>query len=723
MQVGALVVFFFISGFSALCYQIVWQRVLFSTFGINIESVTIVVSLFMFGLGMGAWFGTVLQRFPQYLLPLFICCEMTIALFGIFSRDLIVWLGGFKHLDSLWEIAGCVYAVFALPTLLMGATLPLLVGHINRYVGHTGRSIGWLYASNTFGAVAAAYATVEVFFVYLGLVAVLKIAVCLNLLTAALALGIYYSTRPGAKLAYAEVTVESDSAWLHGRMSARVALFLGFAIGYISLSQELVWYRVLGYISANKPQIFGLLLVTFLSGIGFASIKVSKMMHSLEQGYHYILSSLIHMLAVWYLAFPCIAFVVSHTGEVGKLLGIAMGMMLAGVTAYFSGGIFPMLCHILQKRTGSSAGEAVGKLYFANVMGATLGPLLTGFVLFEYLSTPVTILLTGMGVAVVFMVMIEKSDIAPAITQQKLQQLVAVILLGVGLNYVGYDRFYERLQFQEPDPARFDVLETNRSGTIGVRGEAIYGNGAYDGKMNVDPVKDSNGITRAYSVMLFNKEPKRILQIGLSGGAWATVFSMWQPLDQLVSVEINKGYLDVIRAYPAVKQVLNHPKVKLVVDDGRRWVKNHPEEKFDVIVMNSIYYWRSNATNLLSKEFVEMCKARLKPGGMVIINTTGSREVAYTVAQVFPYVNIFQDIMVIAGEAPANLSLGEKEARLKEFTYPDGTLVFSDAAQLEKVAKQEYPNNRDMILGWPDMQVITDDNMASEFRVRGSLGE
>jgi len=719
LQVAPLVLFFFISGFSSLCYQIVWQRLLFSTFGINIESVTIVVSLFMFGLGVGSLFGSILQKFSQYLLPMFVLCEIIIALFGIFSRDIIVWMGSLDGLDSLLKISICVYGVFAVPTLLMGATLPLLVGHINRYVGHTGKSIGWLYASNTFGAVAAAYATVEIFFVYFGLASVIGVAVFLNLLTAALAMGVYSLTKSGRNMPmFEEVLVVTEYENVLRPMSARVILFLGFAVGYISLSQELIWYRVLGYISGNKPQIFALMLVAFLTGIGCASVKVSRLMVSLEKGYEYILVSLVNMLLVWYLAFPAVAFIASNTGEIGKLLGLILGLLLVGFTAYFSGGVFPVLCHVLQLRTGDSAGKSVGKLYFSNVMGATLGPLLTGFVLFEYLPLPIPILFTGFLTALVFALMVQKSNVRPDFTLHKVRHCVAVTLLGCGMYVVGYDAFYEKLQFQEPNPDVFESFNYNRSGVIGIRHGDIYGNGAYDGKMNISPNHDTNEISRAYSVAAFHPNPKRILQIGLSGGSWATVFSMYRPLEQLVSVEINKGYLDLIAHYPQQATILSDARVTLVVDDGRRWVKNHPEEKFDVIVMNSIYHWRSNATNLLSKEFLEMCRSRLNPGGFVFINNTSSQEVSYTAATVFPYVSVAFGVMVVAGDSPSDVSLKQKKANLKQFFYKDGKPVFTDEALLEKVAKREYPNDREMLLALPNMQQITDDNMATEFRLR-----
>src|SRR5262245_66592629 len=81
---------FFLSGFAALIYQIVWQRVLFAAFGVNIESVTVTVSLFMFGLGVGSLVGGQLARqFPGRAPHLFLVCELGIGIFGLVSIALV----------------------------------------------------------------------------------------------------------------------------------------------------------------------------------------------------------------------------------------------------------------------------------------------------------------------------------------------------------------------------------------------------------------------------------------------------------------------------------------------------------------------------------------------------------------------------------------------------------------------------------------------------------
>ena len=92
--------------------------------------------------------------------------------------------------------------------------------------------------------------------------------------------------------------------------------------------------------------------------------------------------------------------------------------------------------------------------------------------------------------------------------------------------------------------------------------------------------------------------------IGLSGGAWAEVVANHPQLDELVVVEINQGYLKIIPSYPVVADLLANPRVKIVLDDGRRWLRNHCGQGFDVVLMNTTFHWRSFASNVLSVEFL-----------------------------------------------------------------------------------------------------------------------
>jgi spermidine synthase len=157
------------SGFAALIYQIVWQRVLFAAFGVNVEAVTVVVTAFLAGLGCGSLLGGWLAKAPSAaLLRGFGILEASIGAFGLVSLPFFRWVGDVTL--ALYPVTrGAVTALIVmLPTTLMGATLPLLVGYLVRSTGNVGRAVGVLYFVNTAGSALAALAAVLVVLRLLG---------------------------------------------------------------------------------------------------------------------------------------------------------------------------------------------------------------------------------------------------------------------------------------------------------------------------------------------------------------------------------------------------------------------------------------------------------------------------------------------------------------------------------------------------------------------------
>lgn len=178
---------FFLSGLAALVYQVAWQRLLFVVVGVDIESVTIVVSTFMFGLGVGALLGGILaDRFPRRILHTFCLFEAAIAAYGLVSTDLLVWSG---HLFSALDRPAAVLLSFALllpPTLCMGATLPMLIADSFRGSGNVGVSTGTLYFINTLGAALGAIAVGFFLFYWFDLRQTIAIAAGMNLAASAI---------------------------------------------------------------------------------------------------------------------------------------------------------------------------------------------------------------------------------------------------------------------------------------------------------------------------------------------------------------------------------------------------------------------------------------------------------------------------------------------------------------------------------------------------------
>jgi len=148
---------FFLSGFSALVYQVVWQRSLFAIFGINIESVTVVVTVFMLGLGIGSLAGGALSRdLARPLLLYFGLAELGIAAYGVISLRLFEQVGSVTLRMSAYGTGLTTFLLLLVPTMLMGATLPLLVAHAVHIIGNVGRSVSTLYFVNTLGSGVAA---------------------------------------------------------------------------------------------------------------------------------------------------------------------------------------------------------------------------------------------------------------------------------------------------------------------------------------------------------------------------------------------------------------------------------------------------------------------------------------------------------------------------------------------------------------------------------------
>lgn len=717
-----IAVLFLISGFSALIYQVVWQRTLFATFGINSEAVTVIVSVFMFGLGVGALVGGVLQKkFSGHLLAIFIGLEILIGLFGLISLPLIEFIGNQVGGSSTIHLIGWTYLILAIPTLLMGATLPILVAFLQGYFNNLGKTVGLLYAFNTIGSAIAAYFTVEVLFVFLGQASTIVIAAACNLTTAFL---IFYASKFLRVIPIQEnndTNNNVNTASKTHRELPYIFVFLSLIfIGYISLSQEILWYRLIGFSSAGRPQVFGMLLTAFLIGIALGSLRTKKICESQEDPYDWMIRGLMFASLAFYLATPGVAMV---SALISKTTGPLLAYILIAITAYYLGGMLPMLIHIGVNEDKKKSSMGMSWLYFANIIGATFGPLITGFILLEYLNFESNVLLLS-GLTIMFLLVLLYFVPKERIYKFK---VVGVIVATVSVFSLAHQPLYhghlERIQFGEWNNDPFKYSLQNRAGIITVKEaetDVIYGGGIYDGGFNIDLIRNENNIDRAYLIPALHRAPKKVLEIGLSSGSWAKVLSQYDPLESLSIVEINKGYPEMVAKYPNIGDVLTHPKVKLYFDDGRRWLRNNPNEKFDFILMNTTFHWRSNGTNLLSKEFLEICKQHLKEGGVVYYNTTGSKDVVLTAAHVFKYVTTYANF-VAASDAPFNMSISEKLENLKQFKDSKNISFFESNSRYKdafiKLANTKLPEVQHSIKLDKKLQLITDDNMAVEFKL------
>jgi len=219
--------------------------------------------------------------------------------------------------------------------------------------------------------------------------------------------------------------------------------------------------------------------------------------------------------------------------------------------------------------------------------------------------------------------------------------------------------------------------------------------------------------------------------IGLSSGSWAQVLANNPKIEHLTVVEINPGYLRIIAKHPDVASVLTNPKVDIQIDDGRRWLRRHPDEKYDLLVMNTTFHWRAHATNLLSMEFMDLARLHLRPGGIFFFNTTSSDDVQKTAMTAFPYgLRIINFVAV--SDSPFTLDKDRFRELLAGYRI-DGKLAIDTSTEdgrnlLDELVQLPDTMRLGPVTGWgmEDRQsilarteaakLVTDDNMVVEFR-------
>lgn len=514
-------------------------------------------------------------------------------------------------------------------------------------------------------------------------------------------------------------------------MSFALALVVAAVSGFIALSYEIVWYRVIAFESWGLPGAFGLLLAAYLLGLAVGSrvagafCKDEAKSGDTRQLRNLALFALVANVVAWAVV-PFFGYTAGKGGDWPAALGLVV------IAAGLLGAILPLVAHF-GITPDDRAGQRLSYVYLANIVGSAVGSLLTGFVFFDLWPLQTTgevVALVGLALVGALVLL---SDLTGAARAKYLGAVSAAAVLLVVLTPRAYDRIWERLLYKEdfkPTTKFAEIIET-KSGVITVTQDGtVYGGGAYDGRFNTSIRHDRNGIMRAYGIGAMHPAPKKILMIGLASGSWATVIQHLPGLEKLTIVEINPGYTKLIAGHPEVSGVLHDPKVEIVIDDGRRWLNRHPDARFDVIVMNTTWHWRAHITDLLSTEFMNLARAHMEPGGLFYFNTTSSDDVQKTAATVFPHAMRVYNFMAVS-DAPLVFDKARWEKTLASFSF-DGVPAIDRSTEDGKKFFDELVKYADTIDGPPDSEglearesvlartqlatVITDDNMAAEWR-------
>jgi len=455
---------FFCSGLSGLIYQVVWVRVFANVFGNTIYSASLVIAVFMLGLGVGSYvLGTWADRRyasrPESMLRAYGAFELAIGLLGLgisallphlgeisarvssYSRD----AGGWYVLSaSSYAARGAIAIVLLTPiTLLMGGTLTLLIRHLVRRDLDAGSSrIALLYAVNTCGAAAGCFLTDFAFIPVYGLLRTQIVAVGLNLVAA---LGAFWLGRTSLRQATEtrrhgadSPKKDSVSPRLRGPSQARtpdpgsrfpvpvVLTSMALALtGFAAMGMEIVWFRYFSILLGEFRAVFSLLLAVILLGIGIGSLaggfahrRIAKPAQCLivVQGL-FVASTLLGFAlanaeqirnavtdyAARHVATGGLVSAPDWTRALAELWFNAKPILLVvGLPAALMGFSFPLANAIIQ-RTESSVGRRAGILYLFNTVGAVCGSLAAGFLLLPTLGIQrsATVLTTAAALAVV----------------------------------------------------------------------------------------------------------------------------------------------------------------------------------------------------------------------------------------------------------------------------------------------------------------------------------
>jgi spermidine synthase len=604
------------------------------------------------------------------------------------------------------------------PTLLMGATLPILVSYLVRASGQIANSLGLLYYVNTLGASAACLLCALLIFPESGMHAAVYVAAGINIAVAA-----------GAILAHSRLRnlPEAENFAERGPMAppmlgmAFVAL-LAFLGGFISLSYEIFFFRTISFASGSSSLAFASVLCGFLAGIAGGAYNAAQVcsMASPPAAMREAAKGLIWANVVGAAFLPLLTQLAwAGPGAVG------LGFLAIYLIARQWGALLPYLSHF-----GISADQKAGMqtaiLYFANIVGCTAGALLTGFVLTEYLGLKqLAIALLVVGTVSALLLVAQSATVA--LDRLRIAGVAVAVLVAGSIAIPALSHhLLENLQNRAISDHDFaDVIE-NRSGIITVDADGtVFGNGMYDGRFNTDLKTDRNGIIRPYALSLFHPAPRDVLMIGLSSGSWAQVIAHNPAVRSLTVVEINPGYLQLIAKQADVQSVLRNPKVRIFADDGRRWLNRHPEARFDAIVSNTTWNFRANVTNLLSVEFLDLVKRHLNPGGIAFYNTTDAARVQRTACTVFAHGARFTNHMIVS-DSPIDWNVTRWRKVLENYKI-DGKPEFdlANATERDRIdgIVKEYGPAGSMVEECPTLlsrtagkDLVTDDNMGTEWR-------
>ena len=663
MARGLVLVLTLLTGFTGLVYEVAWQKYLATLLGSHSEATASVLGIFLGGLSVGyALFGRVSRRLAERSRRLGSAPD-PFAVYGAVEASIGVWAllfpvsFGAVQAISLWipltapgvsfalDVGLCVLLIGP-PSVMMGATIPLLTQALSRDVVGSTRLHALIYASNTAGAFGGALAAGFFLVPTLGLAGCMVAMGLVNVGVGGTFLALSRRGRWTAPASAVEAETSNSSLTPRTRIAlAGTALLAGFAMMALQTTLNRVGALSLG----ASHFTFSIIVATFVFCISIGSFAVSAF-------------SRIHWSAIvvsqWALVLILIA-AYPHVGDAPYFAHLIRSLfanhdgsfypyqfsIFVGLFAVcliplaLSGAMLPLLFHHLRNEAGDLGGVA-GRLYSWNTVGSLLGALLGGYALLYWFDLHqiyrIAVVALGAGAAILTLVIRPRLAGAGALlfvfviltvsTQRawdtrnliagsfRMRDVTVTTPLGadVFFAHLALRHSYEDFQlFYDDDPTM--SVSVIRSGSADRPSRSIMVNGKSDG--NIPNDNQTTGLL-ALLPALFSAKAERAFVIGYGTGMSVGELVALDSIREVVVAEISMGVMEAAPLFEEMNhRALSSPKTKVIRSDAYRALLRS-EGDYDIIVSEPSNPWVTGVENVFALEFLEAAKRRLRPGGV-----------------------------------------------------------------------------------------------------------
>ncbi len=715
-----LFLLFFCSGFCSLLYQVVWVRMAFAHFGVITPVLSVVLSVFMLGLGLGSWLGGKwvhassrrLKISPAYF---YAGTELIIGIGALVVPQLFQL--GEEYLLNAGEAGSTGYllisAIFIVVAILpwctmMGATFPLMMAFVRQTDPANQSSFSFLYVANVMGAMTGTAMTALVLVEVFGFRSTSIIAATVNGAIAAISfvLGRIYRFEVGEGAALRAPTQAPGRPGI--RASRRWLEIILFTTGLTSLAMEVAWTRAFTFVLKTTIYAFAMILTTYLLSTWIGSYIYRR---GLKNGWLVSPDNVLGALCL----FALLPILLSDP-RVGENIDAALAgaVMLSSIVPFCLalGYLTPQL--IDEYSCGDPA--KAGLSYSVNIAGGIIGPLVAAYMLLPTIGTRAALLVVSVPMFLLF-----AWSRRPVLWSMRQGAGIVLPFAAVFAFAVFVSRSYEDGRFYRGShEVRRDQVATVIAYGEGM-GKRLLVNGV--GMTFLTPITK----VMAHLPLAINNEAKAGLIICFGMGTTFRAMHSWG-IDTTV-VELSPSVTESFGFFfTDSRDVIADPKAHIVVDDGRRYLLRS-NRKFDVITLDPPPPIEAAASSLLySKEFYDVVKAHLAPGGILQQWFPGGEEniqyaVARSVQESFPYVVAFKSIEdwgyhLLASSSPIrDMTPAEFLARLPEAAKRD-LMEWNSNISIERMAQNILSRRTDIANLLPvggKTMVVTDDLPYNEY--------